>query len=155
MKFIVTKEVGKLSRWLRILGFDTDYFRSDNIGTLILIALREDRIIITRRKEKINNLEKKTVVVNSNKLEEQLAEVVNKLGLAIDEEKMFSRCTVCNSPLAEAEKESIKEFIPEHVYKTQNLFMHCPACKKIYWQGSHWGNVKKVVAQIKDLRTSA
>ncbi|HIE36152.1 MAG TPA: hypothetical protein EYP89_02825 [Candidatus Omnitrophica bacterium] len=58
MKFILTKELGRLARWMRILGFDTIYFKSDNIGTLIVEALRENRIIITRRKQKIEGLEK-------------------------------------------------------------------------------------------------
>ena len=148
MKFVLTKELGRLVRWLRILGFDTVYFKSDNRGTLILEALREDRIIITRTKEKIGDLEKKTVVVTSNKLEEQLKEVITKLKLKINEDKMFTRCTVCNDILKEVKKEAIKEKIPEYVYKTQNLFMQCSGCRKVYWQGSHWGNVKKTIASL-------
>ena len=148
MKFVLTKELGRLVRWLRILGFDTVYFKSDNKGTLILEALREDRIIITRTKEKIGDLEKKTVVVLSNKLEEQLKEVINKLNLKVDENKMFTRCTICNEILKEVKKEDVKKNIPGYVYKTQNLFMQCLSCGKVYWQGSHWGNVKKTIASL-------
>lgn len=148
MKFILTKEIGRLSRWLRILGFDTVYFASDNLGTLILEALREDRIIITRKKAKIDDLEKKTVVISSEKLERQLKEVVEKLNLKIAPEQLFSRCAMCNTILGEVEKAAVKEVVPPYVYKTQKLFRQCPGCKRIYWQGSHWGNVKKALKGI-------
>ena len=148
MKFILTKELGRLARWLRILGFDTLYFESDNVATLILEALREDRTIITRKKAKINDLEKKTVVILSGNLEEQLKELVEKLNLKIKEEEMFSRCTLCNAALEEVKKESVKQKIPPHVYKTQNNFMQCKICAKIYWQGSHWGKVQQVLESI-------
>jgi uncharacterized protein with PIN domain len=145
MKFIVTKELGRLARWLRILGFDTIYFKSDNKGTLILEALREDRIIITRSKQKRDELKKKTIEITSCNLEEQLKEIIIALNIKIDEKKMFTRCTLCNEPLVEVEKESVKDLAPEYVYKTKSLFMKCPGCNKIYWHGSHWGRVKEVI----------
>jgi len=148
MKFIVTKELGRLARWLRILGFDTVYFKSDNKGTLILEALREERIIITRSKVKREELKKRTVGVVSCDLGEQLEEVIKALNLKIDEKQMFTRCTLCNEPLKDVKKEEVKDLAPEYVYKTQELFMQCPACKKIYWQGTHWGNVKKVIDRL-------
>ena len=145
MKFIVTKELGRLARWLRILGFDTVYFKSDNKGTLILEALREDRFIITRSKQKREELKKKKVEIISCNLSEQLKEVIKALNIKIDEKQMFTRCTLCNESLEEVKKEEFKESIPEYVYKTQDLFMKCPGCNKIYWQGSHWGKVKEVI----------
>jgi hypothetical protein len=148
MKFILTKELGRLARWMRILGFDTIYFKSDNIGTLIVEALRDKRIIITRRKQKIEGLEKQMIVIKGTELKEQLKEVVKKLNLKVEEEKMFTRCTICNQILEEVEKEEIKDLVPEYVYNTQEFFMKCGQCKRIYWQGSHWGNVKEVIAKL-------
>lgn len=145
MKFIVTKELGRLARWLRIMGFDTIYFKSDNKGTLILEALRDNRTIITRSKEKHNGLEKQTVTIESSILEEQLREFVTKLGIKVDEEKMFTRCTICNQALERIEKKDIQEEVPKYVYENQDFFMKCPECKRIYWQGSHWGHVKEVL----------
>ncbi len=147
MKFILTKELGRLSRWLRILGFDTIYYRGDTLGTLIIQALRDNRTIITRRKD-IKHLQKCTVVVDSNKLYAQLQEVKDKLSLKIDKEKMFTRCTLCNRELKEVEKEKVKKLIPEYVYQHQKLFRYCSACNKVYWAGSHWGNVSEVIAKL-------
>ncbi len=145
MKFIVTKEMGRLARWLRILGFDTLYFKSDNKGTLVLEALREDRIIITRSKEIHEELKKKTIQITSCNLKEQIKEIITVLNIKLDEKKMFTRCTLCNTALEDIEKEKVQGIAPEYVYKTQEHFMKCPACNKIYWHGSHWGRVKEVI----------
>jgi len=148
MKFIATNELGRLSRWLRILGFDTVYQRKYNIGSLIITALREDRFILTRKKTKIGDLEKRTLILKSEKLEEQIKEVIEKLNLKIDRDEMFTRCTICNSKLIEVEKEKISSLIPPYVYKTQEKFYFCNNCNKAYWQGSHWGNVSNALKKL-------
>ena len=149
MKFIVTKELGKLTRWLRIVGFDAIYYDKENKGSLIIQALRDDRMIVTRTKEKIDDLQKKTIIVTCDNVKEQLQEVIGKLKLKIEEEKMFSRCTLCNELLVEAKKEEVKELIPERVYNQQTTFKKCSACGKVYWQGSH---LDKVYALIKGIQ---
>jgi len=105
MKFILTNELGRLVRWLRILGFDTVYFKSNNIGTLIIETLREDRFIITRRQTKIDDLQKRTLVLTSDNLKEQLKDVMQNLKLQINENEMFTRCPMCNTVLTEIKKE--------------------------------------------------
>ncbi|MFA5007902.1 MAG: Mut7-C RNAse domain-containing protein [Candidatus Omnitrophota bacterium] len=149
MKFIVTKELGKLARWLRLLGFDAVYFENKSKGSLIIEALRDDRIIVTRTKEKIGDLQKKTIIVTYDDVKEQLKEVIEKTKLKIEEEKMFSRCTACNGLLSAAQKEEVKSLVPERIYNQQAVFKKCVSCGKIYWQGSHLAKVKKVMAEIK------
>ena len=147
IKFILTSELGKLARWLRIMGFDAVYYNNNNIGTLIIQALRDDRVIVTRRQSKIDDLEKKTLVLAADKLTEQLREVIAKLHLQIEEYKMFSRCALCNEVLVEVKKEELRELIPEYVYMTQEFFRQCTLCKRVYWQGSHWGNVTRTIKE--------
>ena len=149
-KFIFTKELGRLTKWLRILGFDTEYYNSDNIGTLIVSALRDKRIIVTRRK-KIDSL--KTVVIESDEIRGQIRELINKLNLTIDESLMFSRCTICNELIEEVFKEEIRSKVPPYVYETQKNFYQCRKCKKVYWQGTHWGNVQRYLKEITTLKT--
>ncbi|UCD15687.1 MAG: hypothetical protein JSV34_01155 [Candidatus Omnitrophota bacterium] len=148
MKFILTRELGKLTRWLRILGYDSIYYREDNISSLVIESLRDNRIIVTRTK-KLDDLKTKIVVIESSQIEEQLKEIKHKLNLVIDESKMFTRCTVCNEPLFSIKKKDFKKDIPEYVYKTQEVFMQCKRCERIYWQGSHWGNVRKIIKALK------
>ncbi len=146
MKFIVTKELGKLVRWLRLTGFDTVYYDKKGKGTLIIEALRDDRMIVTRTKEKIDDLQKKTIVVTNDDVKEQLNEVIEKAKLKIEEGKMFSRCTLCNCELAAVCKEEIKTLVPKRVYSQQTVFKKCNGCGKIYWQGSHLENIRKVIS---------
>ncbi len=145
VKFILTEEVGKLCRWLRILGFDAEYFSEDNLGSLVIKALRENRIIVTRRK-RIDDL--RFIKVYANDVKEQLREVLRQLNLKPDEEKMFTRCVICNKTLEKVEKEKVKEKVPLYVYQTQNEFYQCPVCLRIYWQGTHWGNVKETIKEL-------
>lgn len=147
MRFIVTKELGKLARWLRILGFDATYYRENDIGKLAIAALRDNRTIITRNRN-IPHLQKCTVVVASNRLCRQLQEVKEKLDLPIQADTMFTRCTMCNAVLEPIAKADVQERIPEHVFEQQEHFRQCPECGRIYWQGSHWGNIKEVIGKL-------
>lgn len=148
MKFILTKELGRLAKWLRILGFDTEYFREEKISSLIITALRDNRIIITRNRRLSEKQPAKALYIKSEHIREQIEEVLKALNLRPDERAMFSRCTVCNVELRPMEKEKVKVKVPEYVFKTQNEFYTCLNCKRIYWQGTHWGNVKKTLEEI-------
>lgn len=148
MEFILTKELGRLVKWLRILGFDTKYFREDNIGGLIVEALREKRIIVTRSKRFANVLDRQVIVIESNDIRAQLRELYTKVKFPLEKEKMFSRCVICNELLKEVDKGTVESKVPPYVYQTHETFNMCDVCKRVYWQGSHWGNVEEVVNSI-------
>jgi len=148
LKFILTKELGRLSRWLRILGYDSEYFQSDNSGSLIIRALRDNRIILTRNHHLPQLRGVRIVLIKTECLKEQLPELVKVLGLKPEAAKMFSRCLLCNMELVIADKEKIKDKVPEYVFETQDDFLSCPACQRIYWNGTHWGNVAKTLREI-------
>lgn len=151
MQFIVTKELGRLAKWLRILGYDTTYFTLDNRSSLIIASLREDRIILTRDTRMGRYAGLKIVKLESDFVKEQLKQVLDELNLKPDEEDMFSRCTICNEILGCVEKSEAKGKVPEYVFETQGEFMRCPECLRFYWQGTHWGNVKNILKDIGSL----
>jgi uncharacterized protein with PIN domain len=148
MKFLVTRELGRLAKWLRILGFDTVYFKEENRSSLIIVALREDRIIITRNKKIYSAKNIRSLWIKSNFVKEQISEVMRELKLPLDEDNMFSRCTICNELISQIPKERVKDRVPEYVFKTQANFFTCPNCQRIYWQGTHWGNVQRCLKEI-------
>lgn len=148
MKFILTKELGRLAKWLRILGFDAEYFNQENIGSLIIQALRDNRIILTRNQRLPHSKGIRIITIKAEKIKEQVAEVLKTLQIKVASDIMFSRCILCNVELVEIEKEKIKDKVPEYVFKTQNDFITCPECKRIYWQGTHWGNVISTLKEI-------
>lgn len=148
MKFILTQELGRLAKWLRILGFDAEYFDRDNASSLIIQALRDERIILTRNSRLPQGKGMKSVLIKAEKIKEQLKEVLGELKIKPDSEAMFTRCILCNTGLVEIAKEKVKGKVPEYVFNTQEDFITCPKCQRIYWQGTHWGNVAKTLAEL-------
>jgi uncharacterized protein with PIN domain len=151
MRFILTPELGRLTKWLRILGFDTVYF-SGNFSSLLIQALRDNRIILTRNSRLINKARAaKLVHIKSDEVNQQLKQVLKELNIKPDEDTMFSRCLICNTVLNEIPKQQVKDRVPEYVFKTQDEFLTCPCCQRIYWSGTHWGNVSKTLKEIGSL----
>lgn len=148
MKLILTRELGRLAKWLRIFGFDTTYFKQPRFAKLLLVAMQENRIIITKNTRIGNHRGVRIVRVQSNILKEQLCEVFKLLGINVEEMRLFSRCTICNEELVRVKKEAVCGKVPEFVFDTQNEFLSCNKCSRVYWQGTHWGNVKEVLDSI-------
>jgi len=149
MKFILTKELGRLSKWLRILGFDTVYYNQDNLSSLIIQALRDERIILTRNQRLPQARGLKIVLIKNEKIKKQVEEVLKTLKIVLEPEMMFSRCILCNTELVYITKDEVKDKVPEYVFNTQEDFLTCPQCNRIYWQGTHWGNVRKTLEEVK------
>jgi uncharacterized protein with PIN domain len=148
MKFILSKELGRLAKWLRILGFDAEYFQEETISALLVQALRDDRIILTRTQHFRRHLGIKIVVIHSERIKEQLVEVLKALNLRVNKAIMFSRCIMCNTPLVPVEKAQVKQKVPGYVFETQDNFITCVQCGRIYWKGTHWGNVQNTLKEI-------
>ena len=153
MKFILTRELGRLAKWLRILGFDADYFNQDNISSLIIQALRDNRVILTRNHRLPKSLGLKITTVQAERIKEQVAEVLKALQIKLSSDRMFTRCILCNEELVSVDKEKVKDRVPEYVFKTQENFVSCPKCNRVYWQGTHWGNVSQTLKEINGIHS--
>ena len=116
---------------------------------MIIQALRDERIIISRNQHLPLSKGIKIILIGAEKIKEQVAEALKKLNLQAQEGAMFSRCILCNVELKDIAKDKVKEKVPEYVYQTQKDFITCPKCKRIYWPGTHWGNVEKILTEIK------
>ena len=148
MKFLLTREVGRLARWLRILGYDARYEPSVNTSICVLAAIKEDRVLVTRNR-RIGRRHAGTIVcLVSDDVKAQLRELGGRLGLRWDASKMFTRCLVCNRPLEAVAKDSVRDRVPEFVFTTQEQFHQCPACRRVYWRGTHWGHVTGFLEEI-------
>jgi len=138
VKFICDDNLGKLAKYLRILGCDA-FFKSEiENSELLQIALREDRVILTRD-SKIKALKSagKIVLLKSYNPLEQLEQVLEELQLKPRKGKTFTRCLDCNTELVEVSKEKFVQKIPPHIFKTQERFLHCSRCDKVFWAGTH------------------
>ncbi|MGD9117013.1 MAG: Mut7-C RNAse domain-containing protein [Dehalococcoidia bacterium] len=141
-KFIVDHNVGKLARWLRLMGYDARFFAAGDDAEMVKIALDEARIILTRdtqimKRRLVTKGKLKALLVESDRPLEQIRQVIAAFRLDINF-KPFSLCLECNQPLVEREKAELEGLVPPYVYKTQQQFRQCPACGRFYWRGTHW-----------------
>ncbi len=151
-RFIVDQNVGKLAKWLRIMGYDTLFFDGSNDSRLVAIALAEGRVILTRdtqimRRRVVTSGRLKAVLIHSDEPEQQMRQVMDTLNLDY-QFKPFSICLECNQPLVERSREQVKELVPPYVFQTQSQYMECPACHRIYWRGTHWQAMTKKLEQF-------
>lgn len=152
MKFIVDHNVGKLTRWLRMMGYDTLFFTGEDDRQMIITALNEGRVILTRDTQVmargvVANGKIRALLIRSDKQEEQISQVVEELKLDTERD-LFSRCLECNSLLEPRAKQEVEGRVPEHVFKTQERFFECPGCHRIYWQGTHWQAMRQKLAGL-------
>ncbi len=146
-KFIVDCNVGKLTKWLRLMGYDTQFFDGRNDSHLVAMAQAEGRVILTRdtqvmKRRVITSGQIKAILIQSDEPERQIHQVIEALELDC-RFKPFTICLECNQVLVERSKGEVKELVPPYVFKTQSQFMQCPTCHRIYWRGTHWRAMTK------------
>ena len=146
-KFIVDHNVGKLTKWLRIMGYDTWFFNGTDDADLIAAALAEGRVILTRdtqivKREVIASGRLKAVLIQSDEPEQQMRQVIDTLNLDC-RFRPFTLCLECNQPLLVRSQQQVKDLVPPYVFQTQSQYMECPACHRIYWRGTHWQAMTK------------
>jgi uncharacterized protein with PIN domain len=150
-KFVADVHLGRLVRYLRIIGIDVLYKNDFEDDEIVSISLKEKRAILTKDR---GILKRNEVThgywVRSIKVEEQIKEVIQRFDLQI-EMKEFSRCLECNDLLKSIKKATIIEQLPLKVAQTQKEFYQCPSCKKIYWKGTHQQRMLKFVKSLKNI----
>ena len=152
-KFIVDVNVGKLAKWLRILGYDAVFINGLDDEGLIRIAIDEGRVLMTKdtrilRRRVVYSGELKLVLIRADDVKGQLRQLIQTLNLApIDP---FSICLECNEPLLPRGKEEVRDLVPPYVFKTQTQYMECPSCHRIYWRGTHWQRMKRELEELTD-----
>lgn len=153
MKFIVDHNVGKLVKWLRMMGYDTLFFTGEDDWQMVITALSEGRVILTRdtqimKRGVVVGGRVKAVLIESDRPEEQVRQVVDTLGIDYSS-GLFTLCLECNRPLEKRAVEQVKDRVPPYVFRTHDDYMECPACCRIYWKGTHWQAMIKKLERLK------
>jgi uncharacterized protein with PIN domain len=136
-KFVVDAMLGKLARWLRILGYDTSYDPKYEDWKIIKIAEDEKRIIITRDRGLCQRAKKRGLecfyIIPGTEIEDMLARLALKYNLDLTLDPNFSRCSVCNGILR----------------KIDDNLWECSKCGKKYWKGAHWRTMENILIRAK------
>ena len=141
--------LGKLAKELRMLGYDTLYYRGEGGYPFIKLAREEGRVILTRNSKLLpRRAEDRIVKITQDKPSLQLMELVQKGYISLKEKYLFSRCLLCNFPLDEIPREEAEGKVPDFIFYQQKDFFRCPQCSRIYWQGSHQDNMRKKVKKL-------
>lgn len=148
-RFLVDPSLGRLAKWLRILGFDTVYFNVPLIEKQFFEkAVSESRLILTRSKKiKLQLKEEDYFFIVQNNIDEQLKELINANFLPFPED-ISSRCMECNELLKEIDRNQIHGMVPDYILETQQFFRQCNICKKIFWPGTHQTKMKKKIEEL-------
>ncbi|MCX7787749.1 MAG: Mut7-C RNAse domain-containing protein, partial [Spirochaetes bacterium] len=153
--FILDVHLGKLARYLRLLGFDVAYANHWNDPEIVHRALKEHRTILTRDR---GLLQRKAVLsgylVQSLQPEDQLQEVLEHFHLR-RQLKPYSRCPVCGTPIRPVLKEAVLSLLPSRVAQRYRKFYQCPTCSKVYWRGDHFRNLDSLVRLARNQKTGS
>ena len=144
-RFVADAMVGKLARWLRVIGLDVLYDSSLDDHRLVAIARREGRVLLTRDvplAARTNGPER--LLIESDDFRQQLIQVVGAYRL--DPWKgLFTRCIDCNTPLEPALREEARSQVPPYIFSSKARFKRCERCGKILWEGTHRNHMREVI----------
>ncbi len=153
MTFVADCMLGRLAKWLKILGFDVLYFSKAEDPALVEIARREGRVLLTRDTGLIEKSARRPdrLFVRGDGWEDQVVQVLDDLGLW-DEVRPNTRCLACNVPLKPLSRERARNLVTPFVGERASSFAICPGCDRVFWQGTHFGDMETKIAKLLERR---
>jgi uncharacterized protein with PIN domain len=149
VRFVLDGHLGRLAAYLRILGFDSQYQNDYSDEELTRITISQKRILLTHDR---GLLKRKLILhgyyVHSSDPRRQMVEVIHRFDLS-DRIIAFNRCVHCNQELVRVKKEEISEMLMPDTRRYFSKFKQCPGCKKVYWKGSHYQQMVKLIDWVK------
>lgn len=149
-RLLVDEMLGRLARWLRVLGYDTVWERGVADDALLERAERESRLLLTRdtllmQRRVIRRGRVAALLVRPDLLQDQLAQLASDLPLQRVSEP---RCLVCNGELRSVSARFAAPRVPPYVAATQPVFRYCAVCDRVVWQGTHWEEMLRVLRGV-------
>ena len=147
-KFALDVHLGRLAAYLRMLGFDSEYRNCAGDAELVRISTEQERILLTRDR----GLLKHSAVTRGYWLRQtdsrrQAAEVVRRFDLARSL-RPFTRCMACNAGLRPVSKVEVEKRVPPLIAARHEEFRECPACRRVYWEGSHYRRMRCWIEEL-------
>jgi hypothetical protein len=160
MRFVLDGMLGKMNRWLRMMGHDALYMNDARDQDLVANAIKENRILLTSdvalyRLATARGAD--AYLVKGRTEAERLAGLASRFRLKLSVDSADSRCPICGSPLKAASKEEVRGKVPAATFNAFNEFWTCSSseCAKVYWQGSHWENINAMLEKAREIQRRA
>ena len=153
MNFILDGMLGKLARWLRMMGHDVKYSNDICDPDLLSIAKEEKRVLLTRdfalyHRAIANGLE--TFYVEGTTEADRLSELAHRFNLPLNINLENSHCPKCNTKLQSIPKKDIEKKVEKNTLAHYDVFWRCLKCEAIYWQGGHWTKIRETLEKAKE-----
>ena len=149
IKFAADRMLGRLTKWLRACGVDVIYGPHLSGYGLIRAARRENRIILSRDRRLRQKQPPPFLMIESDDYQRQITQLVAAYpSLVAERRRWFSRCLRCNAVLQAIDKTAVQTEVPPYVFETQQHFLRCPCCQRIYWPATHQSNMTELIAKF-------
>lgn len=155
MKFIADGMLGKLTRWLRMLGHNVKYSNSLDDTQLLMIAKKERRVLLTKDLELYQRALTrgiKAFYVDGQTEAENLAKLSKKFGISLEVDMAVSRCPKCNARVRPIQRDKVAGRVEGSTFSRYSEFWECPKCEQIYWKGAHWARIRKTLEEAKEFK---
>jgi len=143
--FAVEKTLGRLAKWLRLMGFDTLSENQYPYGSFMQ-HIGPERIFLTRTRRMAGERRSpKTIFIQANDPADQVVELIRKAGIRPNQLDVFTRCVICNEPIVAVAKKDLRRSVPDYVWNHQEDFSTCPKCGRVFWKGTHTERALKTI----------
>ena len=152
MRFIVDCMLGKLAKWLKILGFDALFFSKIEDDELLTIARKEGRILLTKDTGLIQQAKDvETLFLESEEWQDQVQQVLEHFNLR-EKVNPHTRCIDCNMVLKNLPKKNAKNLVSAFVFDKADSFALCPNCGRVFWRGTHFKDMEAKIQEILNIK---
>ena len=154
MRFVVDGMLGGLARWLRMLGYETQYEANVDDDALLQLSQVSETVLLTRDEELYKRAKKRSitsVLVIGDAENVRLAQLAKNLGISLEVNMTSTRCPECGSTLSEISKDEAAKSVPATSLKLYDRFWRCTneSCAKTYWVGSHWKRIHETLEEAR------
>jgi uncharacterized protein len=152
VNFVIDGMLGKLARWLRMMGHDANYSNVSNDAELLATAKAEKRVLLTRDFALYQQATAKSIeayYVEGKTESERLANLAARFSIPLEIDLEKSRCPKCDAKLASVPKDEIAKDAEENTLAHYDTFWKCPNCGAVYWQGAHWTKIRSTLEEAK------
>jgi uncharacterized protein len=158
VNFIADGMLGKLARWLRMLGHDVVYSTKMGNNDLLSVAKKENRILLTRDSELYHRAIGRGLevfYVDGKTEVQRLVQLASRYNFPLEIDMDKSCCPKCGTKLKAVAKEQVQGELEENTFRFYEKFWKCPTCQQIYWQGAHWKQITGTLKQAQQKKLNS